>query len=92
MSRSIKASHAWYKDHEDKKKREGELLASMYIFDELRDILEEVIQEERNASEQEEHFEKPNWDLFFAQKVGSIRALKKLRDMLPSVNEKANNA
>lgn len=83
----VKADYKWTRNHEDAEKRRRELLASMYIFDELREFLEEFIDDARNSREGSENFDKPNWAYLEAYKLGEIRGYKKLLEFLPKRNE-----
>ena len=79
----MRADRRWFRDSEDKERREKELSSGLHLFDDLRAILEEEILNSRQRMEDKASLDSPNRLSLIDTELGNIAAFKKVCDILP---------
>ena len=72
-----------FKKIEDKDKFKERLKSARYVFEILKEILEEDIESSTKVMRKEVNYETPNWELRMADKLSEQRTLQKVIDLLP---------
>jgi hypothetical protein len=78
---------SWYigcKDDDDKLERAALIHASHQALTILRTILEKNVEEISNTAESQKNYELAAWPYLQADRIGAIRALKNVIELLPT--------
>lgn len=68
---------------DEKKELKADFLSSQILRKRLAKIVDDEIESERNALEMRVNYEQnPNWALDHADRIGYIRAMKKIKSLL----------
>ena len=87
---TVKADHKWFKDWkgtEEKEKRYKVLANSRNIFEDLKAILEDLVEEKRKVSESESQFDNPNWANKEAYQLGVRKGIQVCIELIPKIKD-----
>lgn len=75
------------KTDEEKKEFKSNILAAIRVLEKLEEIIDDDIKSLEKKAYSLESYDKPKWDCYQADLMGSIRTLNAIKEILPKWSE-----